>query len=161
MSAPFNLNFIIPVSPIIAGIDLNSLVPYVAPVILPVDDERELHQSIFPKLKAAERRRCAELKKLSACLGDEVIHFVVGFPLEDYKQGAFTEIMRRHRVRMAVCDLIRSVEREHDAVKVESLVAMHLDSEIPHVHVAMSRYASDGPLTKRINTLPPAVLPLN
>ena len=161
MTAPFNLRFIIRLQADSRRIDLKDLVPYQAPADMPTDSAGELPLSYFRRYEEVERRKCDELEKLSDRFQCEALHFVVGFMLEDYVQVAVCDQIRRHRVREAVCALIRSVEKEHGADKIDWLVAMHLDSEVPHVHVAMSRYASQGPLLKRIDTLPAGLLPLN
>lgn len=162
MSVPFDLRFIVPVIPFMAGDIISNLVPYDAPAYMPVDDNRPLPPAAFLKFTTIERRKCAELKNLSIRFDNEVIHFVVGFMHDDYKKVADTDTLRRHLVRENVSSLIRSILIEYDADKVDSLVAMHLDCDVPHVHVALSRYASKGTaLKKRINSLPPALLPLN
>lgn len=161
MTAPFDLRFMIAVQPLLNSCNIDGLVPYCALAILPLDNDGVLPTDYIKRLKESEQLKCAELKKLSARLGDDVIHFVVGFMPEDYQQVAATDLVRRHRVREAVYSLLRSVELDYGADSVDSLISLHLDSEIPHVHIAMSRIAVAGPLQKRISTLPAALLPLN
>lgn len=142
---------------------LSGLVPFEKSAAVPGDTDGEaLPENYFQTFRRAERRRCADLKALASRFeAADVIHFIVGFMPEDYARLAFSEQMRRHCVRMAVRRLLRAVEEDHAADRVDSLVAMHLESAIPHVHVALSRHANIGVALKRINTLPAALLPLN
>lgn len=160
--APFDLRFVIPVQPLIVDDEITKLVPFDAPAYLPLDTTGQLPVFLYHQFTKIERQKCAELKTLAQRFQTDVIHFVVGFTLADYENGASSDILRRHLVRETVWSLIRSTLLENDADEVDSLVAMHLDCEMPHVHVAMSRYASKGKAVKKlIKTLPAALLPLN
>lgn len=162
MSAPFDLRFVMAVRPLLPTCDLQSLIPYDVPAYMPVDDDAHLPPLFIQKNKDRERRKCVELKNLSDRFdGSDVIHFVVGFMLSDYEAVAACDVMRRHYIREAVWSLLRSMLVEYDADSIDYVVAMHLDSEVPHVHVVMSRYARSGVALKRINTLPARLLPLN
>lgn len=166
MASPFDLRFILPIRPLLDGSDLpalfDTLAPYEAPAYLPVDDTGVLPASSLRRFKMIERRKCAELKSLAARFETtDVLHFVVGFMPEDYKAVSVCDEIRRHRVREAVFGLLRSVVSEYKAEEVDSVMALHLQSDFPHVHVAMSRFARSGALRFLINKLPPALFPLN
>lgn len=162
MPSPFDLRFILPVRPLPLDGALSGLVAYDAPAHMPVDSAGDWPPYFLKTFKAAERRRCDELKSLAARFeSEDVIHFVVGFMPVDFEAAASTDVMRRHRVRQAVWKLLRSMLVQHGADSIDSLVAMHLESEFPHVHVAVSRYARAGVVLTRINSIPAALLPLN
>src|SRR2546423_4026099 len=143
MAVPYQLRFIIPVRPLLPGCDFERLVPFrpEPAAYTPRDTEGEFTPSLHERFRRAEHRRCDELKQLSARLDAEVIHFVVGFLLDDFQNVACSDAVRKHRVRESITRLLRSVELEHDADNVDWVVALHLDSEVPHAHVAMSRRA--------------------
>jgi hypothetical protein len=160
--ASFDLRFIIPASATPATCDVSGLVPYAAEAYTHGDTAGELPTAMYDEFKRVERERCAELKRLAGRFdGKEVIHFVVAFNNEDLRAVSSSDALRKHHVRTAMRSMIRSVEVEHEADRLDCVFAMHLDSEVPHVHVAMSRYASAGPLVMRVNTLPAVLFALN
>jgi hypothetical protein len=161
MASTFDLRFIIPVKPLLPDGPLRSLVPYKVEDYTPLDTEGFLPTAALRGYRRAQDLKCKELKKLATRFNSDVIHFVVGFLRDDFENAAPSDVMRKHHVREAVHRLLRSLERDYDVQSVESLMALHLDCEVPHVHVTMARFAHDGALRMRINRLPAALLPLN
>jgi hypothetical protein len=158
----FDLRFIIPVESPLRGYDMSRLVPFRPEGYAPGDTEGELPSAFYGKLRRVEGVRCAELKKVADRFeGKDVIHFVVAFLQDDFRAVAASDALRKHHVRAALRSMIRSVETEHEAERLDCVFAMHLESQVPHVHVAMSRYASAGALQMRINRLPAVLFPLN
>lgn len=162
MSAPFDLRFVIPVRPLAPARDLRGLVHYEATAYMPLDSAGHLPSSFVRRFQLIEQHRCAELKTIAHRFNSkDVIHFVVGFMAADLETSASSLPLRRHLIRKAVWSLMLPMLAEYRADNIDYVAALHLESEIPHVHVALSRYARTGVVARRINTLPPALLPLN
>jgi hypothetical protein len=163
MSAFFRLSFIISADPPLADYDFTKLVPHTPEPLAyaPGNTPGRLSPSLLTLLRDSEQTKCPELKNLSVKLNADVVHFVVAFLKADYAALAFTEVVRRRRVRAFITNLLRAHATAHDAEKIDWVAALHLDSAVPHVHLVVSRVATRGLLSWPVNTLPAGLLPLN
>lgn len=70
---------------------------------------------------------------------DELHHLVLSFRAEDYRALGRTEKQRRAALKEATRAAMRRLENALDADRISWAAAVHLNTENPHVHIAMQK----------------------
>ena len=94
----------------------------------------------------------------------DIIHYVLSLQEPgDYERLGASDKERNERLREAVRRTMRIAEKEMQVVRLHWAAGIHLNSDNPHVHIVVSRYALDSKTDKlrRFGKLPQRIAPHN
>ena len=94
---------------------------------------------------------------------EELIHVVVSLEPEDYQEFGASPDERRDSFRELVRDAAEVIEKEVGVDELRWVAGIHLNTDNPHAHVAISRYGIDRETMElvHIDHLPETLLPRN
>ncbi len=94
----------------------------------------------------------------------DIIHYVLSLQEpSDYERLGASDKERNERLREAVRRTMRTAEKEMRVVRLHWAAGIHLNSDNPHVHIVISRYALDSKTDslRRFGKLPQRIAPHN
>jgi len=94
---------------------------------------------------------------------EDVIHLVISLELESFEQLGDTHEERIQAFKEIIRDTASEIEKEVDVDELRFVAAIHLNTDNPHVHLAISRQGIDRSThePKHIDHLPRTLLPHN
>lgn len=94
---------------------------------------------------------------------EEVVHMVVSLEPEDYQELGENADERRDAFRELVRDAAEVIEKEIEVDELHWVAGIHLNTDNPHAHVAISRYGMDRETSEivHIDHIPKTLLPHN
>src|SRR4051812_15657314 len=92
---------------------------------------------------------------------DEVIHLVISLEPEKFEATAEDQQARKEAFKEVIRETVKVIEEEANAEKLNWVAGIHLNTDNPHAHVAISRFALDADTgeLKRLDHLPRTLLP--
>jgi len=94
----------------------------------------------------------------------DIIHYVLSLQEPgDYERLGANDKERNERLREAVRGVMRTAEKEMRVERLQWAAGIHLNTDNPHVHIVISRYALDRDTEKlrRFGKLPHRIAPHN
>lgn len=94
----------------------------------------------------------------------DIIHYVLSLQEQgDYERLGARDKERNERLREAVRGVMRTAEKEMRVERLHWAAGIHLNTDNPHVHIVISRYALDRDTEKlrRFGKLPHRIAPHN
>src|ERR1700682_4120939 len=94
---------------------------------------------------------------------EDVIHLVISLEPESFEQLGDTHEERIEAFKDIIRDAASEIEKEVDVYELRFVAAIHLNTDNPHVHLAISRQGIDRSThePKHIDHLPRTLLPHN
>lgn len=94
---------------------------------------------------------------------EDIIHIVISPEKGQFEQLGETLEERREAFKEVIREAVREIEKEVEFVDLSWIAGIHLNTEIPHAHLAFSRVGWDRSTecAKRIEHLPRTLLPHN
>lgn len=91
---------------------------------------------------------------------DELHHLVLSFRPDDYRALGTNEKQRRRAVKDTTRAVMKQLENAHDADRLSWAAAVHLNTENPHVHIAIQKEYFTKEIERQIMTkIPREALP--
>lgn len=94
----------------------------------------------------------------------DIIHYVLSLQEpDDFERLGASDKERNERLREGVRALLRTAEKEMQVVRLHWAAGIHLNTDNPHVHIVISRYAlnRDTEKLRRFGKLPHRIAPHN
>ena len=124
-------------------------------------EARPLFSSHFDHLDYHQANRIIGQASGDKAQADEVIHLVISLEPEQFEALGDTTDERKDAFKEIIRETAKAVEQQVGAEKLNWVSGIHLNTDNPHVHIAISRYVLDSESgeVKRLNHLPRGLLP--